>query len=171
MVVAPSVSPGNENNALATGYAAFIARTLQIEHCLTVRQVKTAKRDKSDAWQRLANPCSYTGGVPQQDFILVDDVYTLGGTLADLRSFIESQGGRVIAMSTIAANSGTNAPVAIQPATKRALVRTFGETLDEFWFEEFGYDSSCFTEREARHLLIAGPLDHIRRCVLEAKAS
>lgn len=171
LVVAPSVSPGNENNALATTHAVYLKRALEIEHCTTIIQTRTIKRDKSSKWVRISNPSQFTGFVPARDFIIADDVYTSGGTMADLRSFIEMQGGRVIAMTAIATRSGSYAPIAIQPATKMALAEAYGADLDEFWLEEFGYGIESFTEREARHLLEdGGSFQDIRRRVLGLRA-
>jgi hypothetical protein len=44
---------------------------------------------------RLATPPAFTGSIEQgKDYLLIDDHVGLGGTLANLRGYIETQGGR-----------------------------------------------------------------------------
>gem|GEM_PF-4489309 len=51
---------------------------------------------------RLARQPDFEGAVTQgRDYVLVDDFVGMGGTLANLRGFIEAQGGKVVAAVTL----------------------------------------------------------------------
>ena len=41
-----------------------------------------------------------------QDYLVVDDTLTMGGTVASLRGYVESHGGKVVAASVMTAHEG-----------------------------------------------------------------
>lgn len=55
-------------------------------------------RTSSDGLQRLARQPGFTGSVqPGENYVLVDDTLTQGGTFAQLKEFIALGGGKVLA--------------------------------------------------------------------------
>lgn len=166
IVVAPSVRPEESRNALAVSYAQWLASELELEVCTTIFQNRDVKRDKMNFWYRIVNQPSFYGDVPAgRDFIVVDDVFTLGGTLAGLRGFIEGNDSHVICMSAIAHRSGTHVEIALDNRTLSALSSRYGAGLDELLREELGYETDYLTLPEAQGLLRSASLDDIRAAV------
>lgn len=104
-VLAPVKLPEVNSNALGMAYSYAIANAFGFEVEGNVFQTTEEKRDrKLDSLYRLALPPSFCGEIQSGvDYILVDDVFTTGGTLAGLRGYIHRQGGNVVVCSTIAA--------------------------------------------------------------------
>jgi len=70
-----------------------------------------------------------------RQYILVDDVKTSAGTLAELRLYIESKGGEVVAVSTLGVSR--NAIIASRPQTLTKITgkhneKEFTNILQEF---------------------------------------
>ena len=170
IVVAPATRPEESKNALAISYAQWVARELNIEVCETIFQGRDVKRDKMNFWYRIANQPSFYGDVPPgRDFIIVDDVFTLGGTLAGLRGFIETNDSRVICMSALAHRSGAHVEIALDNATHEALSGAHGVRLDNLLREELGYETDCLTLPEAQGLLRSASFDELRAAIHGAR--
>jgi len=100
--------------------------------------------------------------------MIVDDTCTLGGTLANLKGFIEISGGIVSCMSTLA-RPNVAQHYDIAPLNMRVTqLRRKHRGLEEFWNEEFGYGLDALTEGEVNHLHAAPSLDTIRNRLIEA---
>ena len=73
---------------------------LSVDHGI-VQSVK-ANHTHAGAFERLARQAEFTGDVvPGQHYLLADDTATMGGTLAALRGYIESRGGKVDLATTL----------------------------------------------------------------------
>lgn len=156
-IIAPSVADGHGTNALPVAYAAWLSKELGFPRCDTMYQYQGVKRDLKDGWFRFAHKTRLFGEIPaDSDFIIVDDVCTLGGTLAETRAFIHQLGGRVIGTSCLASATGEHVQLALSHRTRYILRSKFGPDLNVFWREEFGYDTDCLTEPEAAYLLRHG---------------
>jgi hypothetical protein len=67
-----------------------------------IRQINKVAHTRATGWHRLVTPPLFGGEVKQgREYVLVDDHVGLGGTLANMRGYIEAGGGRVIAMTTL----------------------------------------------------------------------
>jgi hypothetical protein len=153
VIVAPTLEPDNNRNSIAITYATWLSRELELGLCETVFQRRGLKRAGRGNWYRLAYPRAFYGQVlPGGHFIIADDVCTLGGTIADLRSFLESQGGIVICATCLSARDGNHVGVALTDDTLAEL-SGLDAGLDTYWKEEFDYGLECFTELEARFLV------------------
>lgn len=171
VVVAPVSADPTAKNALALAYANWVAEDLGFEALPTLYQYRSRKRDMENGWHRFAHPSRIFGPLPAgRDFIIADDVCTLGGTLAETRAYIEGNGGKVIATTCLASPDGNHVQLGLREATLKGLRAKFGSDLDSFWMEEFGYDTSCLTEPEANYLLRnAGGVEQIRDGIYGAR--
>lgn len=71
---------------------------------VTAEIVQTNKvgHTRARSSQRLVTPATFGGSVESDmNYVLVDDHVGLGGTLANLRGYVEARGGIVIAMTTL----------------------------------------------------------------------
>ena len=89
------------------------------------------------------------------------------GTLANLRGYIVRNGGDVIAAVCLTGRSDS-ATLALRTDTLEALRKRYGQALESWWRETFGYDFSALTESEARYLLRVEDADTIRANLAEA---
>lgn len=173
IIVAPSLPPGETNNALARTYAAWLADQLDAEVATNIVQTNAAvKRDLiTGTYARLVQEQLYDGPVEaNRDYILADDMCTSGGTFASLHGFIREGGGRVIYLTALANGNGYPAPVAIEPVTEHAVLTAHDGQLAELVLEELGYEAACLTEAEARYLLDRASIDAIRKGLAAARA-
>lgn len=140
-------------NAIPDAMAQAVARTLGLAMAAyDIRQSNYVGHTGADGWLRLATPATFAGSIePDKDYLLVDDHVGFGGTLANLRGHIETQGGRVIGMTTLTETSGGH-KIAPRPETASVLDRKHGQELDQFWNGVFGYSTGCLTDIEAGYL-------------------
>lgn len=169
-LIAPACHPGDSNNALAISYAQWLSHELDWPVETRAFQEKTVSRDREKAWVRIANRCDFYGEIDKQAaYVIVDDVITTGGTLADLRSFILRKGGRVIGMSAIAARDGTWQRIRLGDDTRAKLERHYGRDLSEFCREYLGFPHECLTDGEASHFLGCSGYVELRKKIMRAR--
>jgi len=125
---------------------------------------------KAGGWHRLVTPATFTGSVAAgADYLLVDDHVGFGGTLANLRGYIEVNGGHVIAMITLT-ETGDARKIALRPETLSVLQRKHGNELDQFWTSIYGYGTACLTNIEAGYLSRMESVAAIRARMAQAAA-
>jgi hypothetical protein len=96
---------------------------------------------------------SFDGAVrPDVAYIIVDDVLTLGGTTAALRSHIVNNGGTVAAYTALAHKSGHSQPLALSEQTWQQLCSLYGNELGSFWEREIGHHARNLSEAEGSYL-------------------
>jgi hypothetical protein len=123
---------------------------------------------RARAAHRMVTPAIFTGNVHNgADYVIIDDHVGLGGTIANLRGFIEDNGGHVIAVSTLT-ESRDSRKLALRPETLEALERKYGQELDEFWRSSFGHGIATLTEAEGGNLLRQSSFDTIRTRLAKA---
>ena len=134
-------------------------------------QRKTSKRDYvSDNWYRLANEPEFYGSVEAgRRYVIADDVCTSGGTMASLRGFIESQGGRVTCMTTLASRDGSHAQISHAEGTLHRFTGVYGSSIQSVFREEIGHELDCLTEHEGRFLERCQSVDEFRARVHGAR--
>lgn len=131
IVVAPHAIEATGMNALPRMYANVIAERTGLDNELDMIQTNVVGHTGASRRTRLWNPPFFAGPVMAgRDYIIVDDVAGSGSTLASLRHYIESHGGRVVAATTLAiapARRGEPDPsiLALQPATAEHLQAKF----------------------------------------------
>jgi hypothetical protein len=131
-------------------------------------QINKVGHTKSSGWHRLANQALFSGIVESgKSYILVDDFIGQGGTLANLKGYIESNGGKVVD-ALILAGKDYSATLKLSEETLIALRGKHGQ-LEQWWRDRFGFGFDSLTESEARYLIRAENADIIRNKLASTK--
>lgn len=165
LVVIPGVSLAERRNALSITFGGIVAQENEWQVAPHIFQERRANRDRlKDGWYRLTHQPSFYGHVEAgRNYVLADDVLTMGGTLASLRGFIESKGGTVIGMTALASGGGGMKPIALSSDTQMKLNEHLGGALDGLLKTEVGYGIECLTEAEGLFLLRCTSVDQFRK--------
>ena len=117
-----------------------------------ILQVNVAAHTGADGWSRMARPAVFGGPVVSgTGYVLVDDFVGMGGTLANLKGHVESQGGRVLAAVALTGKP-YSAKLAVSPERLHELRAKHGLELETWWQHKFGHAFDGLTESEARYL-------------------
>lgn len=123
---------------------------------------------RAPSFNRLVTPAAFEGEVTNGErYVLVDDHVGLGGTLANLRGHIETNGGLVVAMTTITESRDAR-HIALRPETLVMIREKHGEALENLWQDSFGHGLECLTELEGRILCREQTVDTIRGRLAQA---
>jgi len=95
------------------------------------------------------------------EYLLVDDFIGQGGTLANLKGYIESSGGIVLG-ATVLTGKPYSAKLCPTDEQLAALRSKHGNELEIWWNERFGHGFDCLTQSEARYLERSQDADTIR---------
>ena len=184
IIVAPSLTKEDPKNVIPVWFAYNVAYHLNLSVSREIFQSDKSHRTGRSGFYRLANDPEFYGTVHSgQDYLIVDDVLTMGGTLASLRAFIESRGGNVIA-TTVLADSNIKARVAhnkglefIEPQSEvflkptpealEELRKKHGYKLAKLWESKKGYGLDCLTAREVDFLRFYPSIREIRKAFTE----
>jgi hypothetical protein len=132
-------------------------------------QTNVVAHTGADGYGRLARQPVFDGTVcAGADYVLVDDFVGQGGTLANLRGFIESHGGRVLAAVTLTGKPHS-VKLTLDPTLLEELRKTHGSEFEKWWQERFGYSFNCLTQSEARYLTRSPDVDTIRDRLVAAQ--
>lgn len=156
-------------NKIPAAAATVICSTLHLEVCTDIVQADYVGRTGKGIDHRLAFQPTFEGEViPDQEYFLVDDTLSVGGTFAQLKGYIESNGGKVIGASALTAHHGSLS----LPVTERmlnAIKLKHGDAMDIVVEEELGYGLSKLTNQEAGHFRAAASADAMRDRIIEAR--
>jgi hypothetical protein len=168
IVVAVSAIEESGENVIPTALAGVIARKLNLTLDDDIVQINRVGHTGSKGDYRLATPALFDGLVDHgASYLLVDDFIGQGGTLANLRGFIEKNGGRVLLATTLTGKP-YSARLALSSETLERLRNKHGSDLEDWWKNRFGYGFELLTESEARYLERIQNADEIRDRVLAA---
>jgi len=162
-------------NAIPDAMAQVLSRELGLEAVAgEVVQTNKVGHTRAPTFQRIVTPATFGGQVRRDvDYVLVDDHVGLGGTLANLRGYVEARGGRVIAITALT-ESREARRISLRPETLVMLRERHGKELDTFWTAVFGYGIDCLTEIEARNLCrqpsLAAIEDFLAQAAIEARS-
>ena len=95
------------------------------------------------------------------DYFLVDDFVGQGGTLANLRGFIEFNGGTVIGATSLTGRADS-AKITLEDQQLKELRSRHGQALEDWWRDRFGHGFDSLTQSEARYLARIEDADKIR---------
>jgi hypothetical protein len=156
-------------NKLAVVYARALGDIAVMDVDDSVVQTNRPQHTDASARARFARRPLFSGTITAgQTYLLVDDVVTSGSSLAALRHYTESRGGRVVAATTLAAAEAryghfpTRLPVTQE--SLEAICAKFAADQIESIIQAYGVAPSLehLTESEARVLRQFRSLDALR---------
>ena len=139
-------------NVIPRVFARAISQALDLPVFAGVIQINRVTHTGASGYHRLAFPAIFGGGVAPVNYLLVDDFIGQGGTFANLRGFIETEGGNVIG-ATALTGKAYSAELRLNGQTLIELKKKHGKQLEEWWLATFGYGFERLTQSEARYLL------------------
>ena len=163
--VAPHAREAPGDNAIPQVLARALAGALGAEADRDIVQRTRVFHTGADPMERLNNRARFDGLVRTGTaYVLVDDVMTMGGTLAELAHYIQSGGGAVAGVVVLvnAARSGALTPAARVTAL---LEKRHGNAIREI----FQIDASALTAEEAQYLIGFRTVDEIRNRSVAAR--
>ena len=156
-------------NAIPEAFAVEISKAVGWPHDLGVAQINVVTHTGADGFSRLARQAEFAGAVqPGCEYVLVDDFVGMGGTLANLKGYIESKGGKVLAAVSLTGKPHS-AKLALSPERLQELRKKHGTELETWWIERFAHAFDALTESEARYLARTETVDTIRNRIADAK--
>ena len=143
-------------NRLPEAYAEYIGAFGNLKVDDNIVKTNKTGHTGSDGIHRMVHRAKFTGKVQHgREYILVDDYTTQGGTLSELRQYIERNGGKVVEVTSLAAAQGSTV-LALKQETLQKLKEAFGhEELAKFLKEHgiYGGNPEALTNSEAGQLL------------------
>ena len=160
------------NNKIPVALAEYISNCTDIEINNNIIQTNRVHRTGKDEWHRFAFRPSFNGDVISgRNYILVDDVFSNGGSFNELRLFIEKNGGKVV--HTVAMSLGGHGDeIAPNLNIIKSLVDKYGSDTLSLFLQEFnlyGGNYKALTNPEAFALRRAPSLDEARDRILAAR--
>lgn len=115
--------------------------------------------------ERMLYPALFEGNVRSgRNYVLIDDVTTMGNTLQELANHIRSGGGNVTGAVTLVNASRTGDNLSADPKTVRDVEGRFGNEVREI----FGVEPGALSNSEARYLLNFKNADALRASSIAA---
>lgn len=164
---------GQRHNAIPVALVAYLSVWNGCRVATGVFQANLACHTGADPMERMVSRAVFCGHIePGKKYVLVDDVVTMGGTLADLSNFIVQRGGEVVGVSLLAnssrdgivPNAGDNK---IYRLLKERDDGSFGHAIER----EFGVAIDALTRDEARYLIGFRDVAELRNRAAAARAS
>ena len=149
-------------NAIPAALARVLSGRLGFPFDTAVVQTNVVGHTGADGFARLARQAAFGGDVLQgREYVMVDDLVGQGGTLANLRGWLETRGGRVIAAVGL---TGKPYSAKLNPTGEQLheLRETHGRDFEKWWRERFGHSFDYLTQSEARYLARSPDVDTIR---------
>jgi hypothetical protein len=146
--------------AMANVYAARAGGSVTTN----IVQANRAFHTGADAMQRLIARAEFNGHIePGRRYVLVDDVTTMGSTLADLAAYVRAQGGEVVG-SVVMVNAMRDAKMLPDAKLVRDLEARHGDEIRKL----FGVHPGALTANEAQYLIGFRSADELRNRVTAA---
>jgi hypothetical protein len=155
-VLVPVLTKGSKN-IIPIALADYISDMTGLDYTNEFVNKKPVSHAHADRLYRLKYRADY-GGSPEegQEYIIVDDVYSQGGAINELRRYIIAGGGKVVDYIAIAPGRG-GAAIKLQQSTLDELKKEFGggERLSNFLSDIHLYNGNYtdLTEPEAKFIL------------------
>ena len=149
-------------NAIPTALAELLSERLGIPCEAAIVQANVVSHTGASGYGRLARQARFEGKVDKgREYVMVDDFVGQGGTLANLRGWIEKQGGKVVGAVVL---TGKPYSAKLNPSQEQLheLRQRHGKDFEKWWREHFGHPFNCLTQSEARYLARSPDVDTIR---------
>lgn len=138
-------------NRIPLAVAKVLGEKLGVPVNTGILQADKVSRGGSDGFHRLANSPSFSGEVAAGDYLILDDTLAQGGTLAELKTHIEDNGGKVLLASALT-GKGYSSKIALSDDQLAVLRERYG-SIENWWRDTFGHGFEGFTQSEARFVL------------------
>lgn len=121
-------------NAIPDAMAQLLASKLGVgAEAGEIVQTNKVGHTRAPAFQRLVTPAVFDGVVEiGRRYVLVDDHVGLGGTLANLKGFLETHGATVVAITTLTESRDAR-KISLRPETSAMLWEKHGQALNDLW--------------------------------------
>ena len=163
--VAPFARETTGDNAIPQVLAEVLAYLSGASADKDLVQVTKVYHTGADPMERLVLRAEFEGPVQAgANYVLVDDVVTMGGTLAELAHYVQLKGG-VVSDIAVLANAGRNKSLSPDHQTLKILKERFANEIIEI----FGIHIDALTANEAQYLVGFRSSDEIRSRCLKAK--
>ena len=149
-------------NAIPAALSELLGQRLGLQFNTAVVQSNVVSHTGADGYGRLARQARFEGDVDRdRKYLMVDDFIGQGGTLANLRGWIEKQGGAVVGAVGL---TGKPYSAKLSPSKEQLheLGQKHGADFEKWWREHFGHAFNCLTQSEARYLARSPDVDTIR---------
>jgi len=149
-------------NAIPEAFADELGRRLGQTTDDSIVQINVVGHTGANGFARLARQAIFDGTVVKgADYILVDDFIGQGGTLANMKGFIENAGGNVVGATVL---TGKPYSAILTPSVEQLteLRDKHGKEFEHWWQDKFGHNFDCLTQSEARYLARTKDVDTIR---------
>ncbi|MHB8092815.1 MAG: phosphoribosyltransferase [Syntrophales bacterium] len=169
ILISAHAMEGEGVNAIPETFAEKLADKLGLDVESGIVQTNIVGHTGSDGFGRLARQPQFDGKVTEgNEYFIVDDFIGMGGTIANLRGYIELKGGIVIGATAL-----TGKPYSAKIAPDRNLIQELrdkhGNELEDWWKERFTHTFDCLTQSEARYILKTENADRVRNKITEAE--
>lgn len=169
IVISAHAMEGEGVNVIPEAFAMLLAEKLGLEVESGIIQTNIVGHTGSDGFGRLSRQPVFDGDViKSKEYFIVDDFIGMGGTIANLRGYIESKGGVVIG-ATALTGKAYSSKISPDRNIIQELRNKHGKELEEWWEKRFGHAFDCLTQSEARYLLKTENADRIRNKIVEAE--
>ena len=163
--VAPFARETSGDNAIPQVLAEVLAFLCGASADKNLVQVTKVYHTGADPMERLVLRAEFEGPVQAgANYVLVDDVISLGGTLAELAHYVQLKGG-VVSDIAVLVNAGRNKSLSPDHQTLKILKERFANEIIEI----FGIHIDALTANEAQYLVGFRTSDEIRNRCLKAK--
>ena len=156
-------------NAIPAALAKLLSERLGIPFDISVVQTNVVGHTGAGGYGRLARQAAFGGEIERgREYVMVDDFIGQGGTLANLRGWIEKQGGAVVGAVAL-----TGKPYSAKLNPSEGQLHEFRQKhepdFEEWWRGHFGHAFNCLTQSEARYLARSPDVDTIRNRLAAAE--
>ena len=159
------------DNMLPFAYANKIKDMTGLPVDYGIKQTAKANHTGADGLHRFLSRAAFDGRVKRgQEYIMVDDHVTQGGTLAALRKHIVNRGGKVVAATTLTASRGSGI-LSPRDSVLQKLITKFGEDFPALLKKAGVADGLAeLSQSEAAYLLKFSP-DRVRDTLARASVN
>lgn len=163
--VAPHAREATGDNAIPQALAAVCALMYRGQVDNEIVQSDRVFHTGAKAMQRMAARAQFEGRViPGGKYVLVDDVTSLGGTLAELANYIQVFGG-IVHDVVVLVNAGRDKALVPQ----KRFVQLIKERFNDEFTEIFGIQPAALTANEAKYLVDFPTIDGLRSRLASAR--
>lgn len=167
-----SIHEEGRTNAIPHALAHYIAAFRNMEVDSDIVKMNKTYHTGNNACHRMLNRSEFDGTIKEgREYMIVDDHITQGGTIADLRYYIESRGGKVIGATTLTASQGSTL-LAPQVKTLDKLFKKIEPEKLKALLSEYkinGGDINALTNSEVGWFGQFRNIDSLRNRLLEEK--